>query len=55
MIQKINKNNDKKLDNLMIMMQKFPLDLELKWIRNDFCNLNEQMGYSCEIKWNNMD
>lgn len=36
MIQKIIKNNDKKVDNLMIMMQKTPLDLELKWMKYDF-------------------
>ena len=55
MIQKIIKNNDKKVDNLMIMMQKTPLDLDLKWANYEFYKIDEQMKYSCEIKWNNIE
>ena len=39
MIQKIWKNNDKKLDTFMIMMQKTPLDLDLKWAIYEFCKM----------------
>ena len=43
MIQKISKNDDKKLDIHMSMMQKFPLDLELKWASYEFSKIDDQM------------
>jgi hypothetical protein len=39
MIRKNIKNNDKKLDIFMSMMQKFPQFLELKWIKYELWKL----------------
>ena len=47
MIQKIIKNNDKKLDNLMIMMQKISRFLDVKWVN---CELFKMMN-KLEQKW----
>ena len=41
MIQKICKNNDKKLDIFMSLMQKIPQFLELKWIKYEFWKMSE--------------
>lgn len=49
MIQKIIKNNDKKLNIFMSMMQKILLDLELKWIRNAFYKMDDQMKIKVEL------
>ena len=34
----------------MSMMQKFPLDLELKWIRNAFYKMDDQMKIKVELE-----